>query len=222
MQKCSARAIVTPSGSRSDDRRMQPNGAAMRFVPGSRVILQSSVLPPTLARLGRRRLPPDRSRPRRTRRRLLVSASLQFDFIVLRALRLEPIRVALIFRRKRQTKKPRRGEQPRGGVLWVRGGRRVTIHRADLRYAFIKRRWLSVRFATLEPGNRFDYAHVRPCRVPRRRGRRVSLEQHLLRRGARNEQPTWMTPRPAPPRSPLCARPCATAASRRRRGLWRA
>jgi hypothetical protein len=23
------------------------------------------------------------------------------------------------------------------------------------------------------------------------------LEQHLLRRGARNEQPTWMTPRPA-------------------------
>src|SRR5262249_12724918 len=138
MQKCSARAIVTPSGSRLDDRRMQSNGAAMRFVPGSRVILQSSVLPPTLARLGRRRLPPDRSRPRRTRRRLLVSASLQFDFIVLRALRLEPIMVALIFRRKRQTKKPRQGEPPRGGVLWVRGGRRVTIHRADLRHAFIK------------------------------------------------------------------------------------
>src|SRR5215510_8265805 len=97
MQKCSARAIVTPSGSRSDDRRMQPNGAAMRFVPGSRVILQSSVLPPTLARLGRRRLPPDCSRPRRPRRRLLVPASLQFDFIVLRALRLEPIMVARSF-----------------------------------------------------------------------------------------------------------------------------
>src|SRR6516162_5008120 len=31
-----------------------------------------------------------------------------------------------------------------------------------------------------------------------------------------------MTPRSAPPPSPLCATSCATAASRRRRGSWRA
>jgi hypothetical protein len=43
----------------------------MRFVPGSGVILQSSVLPPTFARRGRRYLPRDFSRPRRTPRRLL-------------------------------------------------------------------------------------------------------------------------------------------------------
>jgi hypothetical protein len=36
---------------------MQPNGAAMRFVPGSGVILQSSVLPPTFARRARQCLP---------------------------------------------------------------------------------------------------------------------------------------------------------------------
>ena len=78
-----------------------PNGTATPFVPRSGIILRSSVLPPTLAGRGRRRLS-----PRRTR--------------------------------KRQTKKPRRRDQPRGGVLWVRGGRRVTIHRADLRHAFIK------------------------------------------------------------------------------------
>jgi hypothetical protein len=35
-----------------------PNGAAMRFVPGSGIILQSCVLPPTFARPGRQCLPP--------------------------------------------------------------------------------------------------------------------------------------------------------------------
>src|SRR5262245_40046110 len=116
-----------------------PNGAAMRFVPGSRVILQSSVSPPTLARLGRRRLPPDCSRPRRARRRLLVPSSLQFDFIVLRALRLEPIMVARSFSAASvRQKNPAEGSNRAAGLLWVRGGRRVTIHRADLRHAFIK------------------------------------------------------------------------------------
>src|SRR5262249_21067628 len=74
-----------------------PNGAAVRFVPGSRIILQSSVLSPTFARRARQCLPRDFSRPRRTRRRLLVSASLQFDFIVLRASRLEPTMAAPSF-----------------------------------------------------------------------------------------------------------------------------
>jgi hypothetical protein len=57
-----------------------PNGAAMRFVPGSGIILQSSVLSPTFARRGRQCSPPDFFTPCRTRRRLLVSSSLQFDF----------------------------------------------------------------------------------------------------------------------------------------------
>jgi hypothetical protein len=99
-----------------------PNGAATRFVPGSGIILHPSVLPPTLARRGRQRLPPDLSRPRRTGRCLLVSPSLQFDFMVLRALRFEPIMAApQISRRKRQTKKPRReGPTARRGFVGPR------------------------------------------------------------------------------------------------------
>jgi hypothetical protein len=52
-----------------------PNGAAMRFVPGSGIILQISVLLPTFARHGRQCLPPDFSRPRRTRRRRLYGST---------------------------------------------------------------------------------------------------------------------------------------------------
>src|SRR5262249_21067627 len=203
MQKWSARAAVTRSGSRSDERRMHAQRGGRAFRSGQQnhfailCLVPDFCAPrPPMFAAGFLQAAPHSAAPpciRIPSIRLYRSASL-------------PVGAnhggALIFRRKRQTKNPRRGEQPRGGVLWVRGGRRVTIHRADLRYAFIKRRWLSVRFATLEPGNRFDYAHVRPCRVPRRRGRRVSLEQHLLRRGARNEQPTWMTAPPAPPPRP--------------------
>src|SRR6516164_3302271 len=48
---------------------------------------------------------------------------------------------ALICRRKRQIKKPRRGGQPRGGVLWALGrSEGHTFHRADLGDAFIKER----------------------------------------------------------------------------------
>ena len=116
-----------------------PNGAAMRFVPGSGIILQSSVLPPTFARRARQCLPRDFSRARRTRRRLLVSSSLQFDFIVLRASRFEPIMVARSFSAPSlRQKNPAEGSNRAAGLLWARGGRRVTIHRADLRHAFIK------------------------------------------------------------------------------------
>ena len=136
-----------------------PNGAAMRFVPGSRVILQSSVLPPTLARLGRRRLPPDCSRPRRTRRRFLVPASLQFDFIVLRALRLEPIMVARSFSAASvKQKNPAEGGNRAAGCCEPETEGRVTFNQANLGHAFIKGGWLSVRFATLEPGYCFDYS----------------------------------------------------------------
>jgi hypothetical protein len=91
-----------------------PNGAAMRFVPGSGIILQSSVLPPTFARRARQCLP--RAAP-------LGGASLyphpfKFDFMVLRAIRFEPIMVARSFSAASvKQKNPRRGEQPRGGVL---------------------------------------------------------------------------------------------------------
>jgi hypothetical protein len=70
-----------------------PNGAATRFVPGSGIILQSSVLPPTLAHRGRQ-FAAGFLQARFTRRCLLVPSSLQFDFMVLRALRFEPIMAA--------------------------------------------------------------------------------------------------------------------------------
>jgi len=51
-----------------------------------------------------------------------------------------PIAAAALFcRRKRQNKKtPPSGPTARRGVWGARGGRRVTIHRAELRDAFIK------------------------------------------------------------------------------------
>jgi hypothetical protein len=116
-----------------------PNGAAMRFVPGSGVILQSSVLPPTFARRGRQCLPPDFSGPRRTRRRLLVPSSLQFDFIVLRALRFEPIMAARSFSAASvKRKNPAEGTSRAAGYCEPEAKARVTFHQANLGDAFIK------------------------------------------------------------------------------------
>jgi hypothetical protein len=147
---------------------MHANGAAMRFVPGSGVNFQSSVLLPTVAGCGRQCSPPDFFRPCRTRRRLLMPLSLQFDFMVLRALRFEPWWRAHFPPQASNEKTPPRGATARRGVDGARGGRRVTIHRANLRHAFIKRGWLSVRYATLEPGNCFDSCPAMSCPRPER------------------------------------------------------
>jgi hypothetical protein len=113
-----------------------PNGAAMRFVPGSGIILQSSVLSPTFARRGRECLPPNFFTPRRTRRRLLVSSSLQFDSMVLRAYGSNH-GGALSFRRKRQ-KNPAEGTNRTAGCCEPEAEARVTFHQANLVDAFIK------------------------------------------------------------------------------------
>src|SRR5262245_57552737 len=119
-------------------------------------------------------------RPRRTRRRFLVPASLQFDFIVLRALRLEPIMVARSFSAASvKQKNPAEGGNRAAGCCEPETEGRVTFNQANLGHAFIKGGWLSVRFATLEPGNCFDYPHVRPCRVPMSDRPAGPLEQHL-------------------------------------------
>src|SRR5262249_20059776 len=118
-------------------------------------------------------------------------------------------------------KKTRRREQPRGGVLWVRGGRRVTIHRADLRHAFIKGSGCRYDSRLWKPEIALTPLQAGPAGPPRRTARPARLDKPLPPRPPRNEQTTWRPPPPAPPRSPLCARPCATAASRRRRGWWR-
>src|SRR5262249_38474207 len=117
-----------------------PNGAATRFVPGSGRILQSSVLSPTFARRGRQCLPRDFSRPRRTRRRLLVSASLQFDFIVLRASRFEPIMAARSFSAAsgKRKKNPAEGSNRAAGCCEPETEGRVTFNQANLGDAFIK------------------------------------------------------------------------------------
>jgi hypothetical protein len=116
-----------------------PNGAATRFVPGSGIILQSSVLPPTLAHRGRQfaagflQAPPHSAVPPCAlvpSIRLYGSASLT-------------VRAnhggGLISRRKRQTKKPRReGPTARRGVVGPRRKRGSPFHQADLRHALIK------------------------------------------------------------------------------------
>jgi hypothetical protein len=54
-------------------------------------------------------------------------------------------------------KKNRRGKETAAGRCGRQAEERVTFHRADLRHPFHQRGWLSVRFATLEPGNCFEY-----------------------------------------------------------------
>ena len=139
-----------------------PNGAAMRFVPGSRIILQSSVLPPTFARrappmfaAGFLQAAPHSAAPP-------LSSSLHFDFIARLTARANH-GGALISRRRRQTKKtPPRGATARRGVVSPRR-KEGHLQPGQLGGCFHQRGWLSVRFATLEPGNCFDYPHVRPC-----------------------------------------------------------
>jgi|SRR5262249_33275936 len=116
-----------------------PNGAATRFVPGNGIILQSSVLLPTFARRGRECLPPDFFTPRRTRRRLLVSSSLQFDFMVPRALRFEPIMARPNFpAASAKRKNPAEGTSRAAGYCEPEAKARVTFHQANCRDAFIK------------------------------------------------------------------------------------
>ena len=201
---------MTPSGSRSDEPRMHANGANAPFVPGERSHFQIVALLRLFVGCGLGAACHFPSMRRHGSSELCGSSEMAG-----RSWRppcLPP---------QASIKKPRRGGQPRGGVLWARGGSEGHVPPSRLLTCFHQRRWLSVRFATLEPGNCFEYPHVWSCPLPRRTGWRVSLEQHLLRRRARNGQTTWMTPRTAPPRSPLCARPCATAARRRRSSCWR-
>jgi hypothetical protein len=186
-----------------------PNGANASFVPGERSHFQVVASTATVSRM----------RPWRC-----LSFPFNLIFMVLPSFAVLPRWRAdrggrPVLPPQASNKKPRRGGQPRGGVLWARGGSEGHLPLGRLARSFHQRRWPSVRFATLEPGNRFDYPHVQSFRLPRRTGWRVPLEQHLQRRAGRNRQTTWMTPRTAPPRSSPCARPCATAASRRRRVL---
>ena len=76
-------------------------------------------------------------------------------------------------------KNPAEGGNRAAGCCEPETEGRVTFNQANLGHAFIKGGWLSVRFATLEPGNCFDYPHVRPCRVPMSDRPAGPLEQHL-------------------------------------------
>jgi hypothetical protein len=190
MDKCSTRPTVTPSGSRSEARRMHAQRVERVFRSGKRSHFQVGASTRTICRMRRRRC---------------LSFPFNSTSWFFRALwpfrHGGPIVAAALFcRRKCQTKKtPPSGATARRGVVGARGGRRVTIHRAELRDAFIKgggcrydsRLWNpEIALSTLTSSHAFCHA-ARPGGSPR--------AQHLLRRRARNGQTTWMTPRPAPP-----------------------
>jgi hypothetical protein len=139
MQKCSARAAVTPSGSRSDERRMHAQRGGHAFRSGQRNHFAIICLAP------------DSCAPRPSVCRRISPGPLHSAVppcALVPSIRLYgsaslTVRAnhggGLISRRKRQTKKPRReGPTARRGVVGPRRKRGSPFHQADLRHAFIK------------------------------------------------------------------------------------
>jgi hypothetical protein len=174
MQTCSARATVTPSGSRSEERRMHAQRGGHAFRSGRRNHFAILCLAPdfyaprpSVFAAGFLQAVPHSAAPPCV---LIPSFRLYGSTrLTVRANHGD----GLIFPPQASNEKtPPRGPTARRGVV---SPRRKEGHHPPGRLAacFHQSGWLSVRFATLEPGNRFDYPHGWSCHLPRRRGRRV-------------------------------------------------
>ena len=153
MQKCSARAAVTPSGSRSDERRMHAQRDGHAFRSGQRNHFAILCLAPDLCAPRpsgvRRRISPGRA--------ALGGASLcphPFNSTLWFCAPYGSSHGGVNFPAASvKRKNPAEGGNRAAGCCEPEAEARVSFHQANLGGCFHQRGWLSVRFATLEPGN---------------------------------------------------------------------